>query len=494
MKLRIPGLGLPRPQVGGVARNLIVVGGATAVGQGALVLVSPVLSRLYDPEAFGLLSVYAAVLSVLVSIASLRFDFAIPIASEPAEAAHLLALSVVISLITSATLAVVLLLWGSQLAGALGAEPLVSFLWLLPIALFLASVVQALSSWAVYQRTFSALGRMRAIQGFAQAVGQASLGFGHAGLVGLILGDVAGRVFGAEQLIRSSFVRLRSTSLSVASMGRCARQRWGFARVMTGASFLSALSLQVPFLMIPALFDLQSSGQYFLAYRMLTLPASLVAAAVGQVFFGEASHRRADRQRLHDLALAAAVSLFVFSIPTYAIVAVGGQALIATVFGRQWQLAGLYAQIMAPSLIFWSIANPMSSLPVIGRRERESLAFTAAELGVKAASLGIGAALHSLTIGIVVLSLVSVAIEVAAMWRFLRIASVSLGELVRPAGRIAALTLPFLGLVLLVGFATPRFATPLLMPAVSAIAWVGAIAIAVRNSPEARALISGAHD
>ena len=49
---------------------------------------------------------------------------------------------------------------------------------------------------------------------------------------------------------------------------------------MTLASLINALSLQVPFLIIPAAFDLRSSGQYFLAYRVLVLPASLVGSAV----------------------------------------------------------------------------------------------------------------------------------------------------------------------------------------------------------------------
>ena len=64
--------------------------GAATIGQGAIVVAAPVLARLYDPQAFGLPSVYAAVLSVLVAIASLRFDFAIPIATDPVEVAHLL--------------------------------------------------------------------------------------------------------------------------------------------------------------------------------------------------------------------------------------------------------------------------------------------------------------------------------------------------------------------------------------------------------------------
>ncbi|MGO9206734.1 MAG: oligosaccharide flippase family protein [Candidatus Limnocylindrales bacterium] len=465
------------------------MGIATAIGQGAAVVAAPVLARLYDPQAFGLFSLYAAVLSVLVAMASLRFDFAIPIAADPIEAIHLLALSVLLAFVTSIALGLVLLAWGLQLSAAVGATLLARFLWLLPVALLAASFAQALASWAVYTRSFPALGRMRAMNGLAQAGWQAALGVVHAGPLGLLLGDLAGDAFGMEQLFRSLLTALRSTQLSLGTMARCAHERWGFARVMTAASLLNALSLQVPFLLIPTFFGLQSSGQYFLAYRVLVLPSSLVAAAVSQVFFGEASFRRADPHRLHDLAHNAAVCLFVFSIPTYAVVMVGGPTLIEVVFGHRWALAGHYAQIMSPWLMLWSVASPVSTLVLVGRRERESLAYTAAELGLEASSLGIGALLHSLTVGIAILSAVSVLLNVAALWRFLRVASVSLRELVRPAGRIVALTVPCLALLVLVGIAAPA-----LVLLASAIGWATAFGLAARFSPETRALLSSSDD
>lgn len=480
---------MPRPRLGDVARNILLVGGATALGQGALVLAAPVLARLYDPDAFGLLAVYAALLSVLIAASSFRFDLAIPLASDAVEALHLLALCVGLALVTSLAVGVVVLLWGGQLAEALGAAPLAPFLWLLPIALFVASASQALASWAVYKRSFPALGRMRAMQGISQAIGQTALGLAHVGAVGLIVGDVAGRFVGVEQFLRPLRATLRSTRVSARAVGRYARQQWEFARVMTAASLLNALSLQVPFLLIPAMFDLRSSGQYFLAYRVLVLPASLVAAAVSQVFFGEASARGSDDRRLHDLAHNAAVSLLVFSIPTYAIVAAVGPALISTVFGPQWDLAGLYAQLMAPSLILWSVANPISSLLLVGRRERESLAFTAAELALKAGSLGLGALVHSLTVGIVVLSIVSVLINIAALWRFLRVASVTLRDLLPAAARIAALTALPLACIALVGAAVPG---AILL--VSGAGWAVAFLLAARLLPEPKALLSGSHD
>jgi hypothetical protein len=97
--------------------------------------------------------------------------------------------------------------------------------------------------------------------------------------------------------------------------------------------------------------------------------------------------------------------------------------------------------------------------------------------------------LHSLTVGIIVLSAVSVALNVSALWRFLRIASVSLGELLRPAGRIAALTVPSLALVIIV-----ELGVPAALLVASAAGWLIAFALAVYFSPEPRALMTGSHD
>ena len=471
--------------LGGVARSLVLVGGATALGQGAIVLAAPILARLYDPADFGLLSVYAALLMVLVSVASFRFDFAIPIARDPDEALHLLVLSVAIALVTSIGVAVVIGLAGPVIAASLGAATLAPALWLLPIALAIAGAGQAIAAWAVYRRSFTELARMRTGQGIGQAILQVVLGLAHAGPFGLILGDLGGRLVGVEQFVRPLGSALRSARLSVPAVIRYGRARWSFAGVMTVASLLNALSLQVPFLLIPVLFDLPSSGQYFLAYRILVLPASLVSAAVSQVFLGEASHRRADPRRLHDLAINATVSLFVFAIPSYGVVAVGGPALINAIFGSQWTVAGEYARFLAPWLLISSVASPISSLLLIGRRERESLAFTASELALKTGSLLVGAMVGSLAVGIVALSFISVLINIGALWRFLRVASASLGELVRPVARIAIVTPPALLTIAVLSAVRPE-----LVPVASVAGWAISFGVAARSSPETRAFLA----
>jgi O-antigen/teichoic acid export membrane protein len=72
-------------------RNVSIMLGGTAGGQLVSVLLSPVLTRLYSPEQFGILSVYLAVLSILVVVASLRYELTLPLAESDEDAMNIVA-------------------------------------------------------------------------------------------------------------------------------------------------------------------------------------------------------------------------------------------------------------------------------------------------------------------------------------------------------------------------------------------------------------------
>jgi len=482
----MPGAGF---RVGGVARSLVVVGIATAIGQAALVLASPVLARLYTPADFGLLAAFTAAASVLIAVGSLRFDLAIPVAADDEEAAGLLVVAIALAGMTAIGAGTLVALVGGPLAEALRVPGLAPFLWLVPVALLVGGSGQALAAWATQARAFRRLGRLRATQGLGMAGLQAGFGFAGGGALGLLLGDVLGRALGALTLVPSGLAALRAARPSVATVRAAASGHWRFARVMVLATLVSEVSLQVPFLLIPALYGLEPSGQVFLAYRLLVLPASLLSAAVSQVFFGEAAVRRADPRRLHDLARNVAVSLLVLSVPTYLLLAIAGHAVIGVVFGPQWDAAGTYARILAPPLVLWAVASPISTLLLVGGRERESLAFTIVELVLKAGSLVAGAAAGSLVLGLILLGLSSSAMYVAALWRFLRVAGVTLAELGGAGLRILALAAPGLAAVALALTQGEGWALAAALPA-----WASAVLLAIRVLPEPRALLAGIDD
>ena len=59
---------------------------------------APILTRLYDPDDFGLLAVYSGILALVLVVASVRYELAIPLPEDEEEAANIAVLSLLIVL------------------------------------------------------------------------------------------------------------------------------------------------------------------------------------------------------------------------------------------------------------------------------------------------------------------------------------------------------------------------------------------------------------
>src|SRR5256885_405341 len=75
------------------ARSVLTLASGTAAAQALLALSLPVLTRLYTPADYGALAVFSSTITVLLVLASLRFELAIPLPESDEDAASLLALS-----------------------------------------------------------------------------------------------------------------------------------------------------------------------------------------------------------------------------------------------------------------------------------------------------------------------------------------------------------------------------------------------------------------
>lgn len=60
--------------------NITLMGGSACLGQGLMILATPILTRLYTPADFGVLAVYTSLLSVSV-VVCLRYELALLIST-----------------------------------------------------------------------------------------------------------------------------------------------------------------------------------------------------------------------------------------------------------------------------------------------------------------------------------------------------------------------------------------------------------------------------
>jgi O-antigen/teichoic acid export membrane protein len=334
---------------GRFGRNVAVLASGAALGQAITVLVSPILTRLYSPEDFGFFGVYASMLGIVTVVASLRYEYAIPLPEDDATAANILALCFML-LFTMATLSWLAIQGlGSQIVTWANVPGLKPYLWLIPLGMLGAGTYQLLNYWAVRKRDFSRIARTRISRGVARAALQVGVGFAHPGPLGLLLGQFAGETAGSASLGLAAWTKDRASfkALSLEGIRKAGARYRRFPLFSSWADLFNALGLQVPQILFAAFYGAEVAGWFALGQRVIAAPLNLVGDSVAQVYFGEAARLlRDDPKSMRLLYLKLTGRLAVLGGLPVAAIGVLAPSFFTIVFGPGWEVAGRYVQIM----------------------------------------------------------------------------------------------------------------------------------------------------
>lgn len=348
----------------------IVVG--SAAGQGLVVLTYPLLTRLYDPSEFGLLTVFTAVVGLIAVAATGALESAIQIPGEDDDAAAVAWAALAFLGLTSLLTAGVGLVAGSWLARMLGVPALTHYWWLLVLTLVTFGTYQILSDWMVRDRSYGALGRRNLLQGVGQVATQAGLGAAGVRPLGLLLGLGVGRLCALGGLVSRRGLLRRARPGPRAIWGALARFR-RFPLIAMPSNLLNAAGINMPLLLVSALYGDARAGLLGLTVRVIASPAAVIGQAVNQVFTGESSAALRDGQGTLGATVRGSVArlLLLGAVPATALL-LAGPALFGFVFGPEWVEAGQFARFLALAYLGQFAVLPVSTtLFLLERQERE---------------------------------------------------------------------------------------------------------------------------
>ncbi len=351
MLARVVGVARSRWRGGSFGRNVLTLVIGTGMSQVIVVATAPVLTRLYAPADFGLFSVANSIMAILMSITCLRLEFAVPLPQDDVEAANVLGLTLLLAALLSVVSVVVLWLVGDRLLILLGGSALGAPILLIAVGQFGGGVVSSLGNWAVRTKDFASIASMRMSQAIALVVVQTGLGIAGIGATGLLAGAVLSRFAGASRLARSAWRTHASEfrQVSRAGMRRVASRYRSIALLSTPSAILNTVGLQAPTLLLVLLYGVDTGGLYALAQRITSIPLTLIASAVGQVFLAEAARdARSDARAVRTLFLRTTVSLARLGIAPTILLMIAAPLVAGPVFGGAWNQVGLYIAILAP--------------------------------------------------------------------------------------------------------------------------------------------------
>lgn len=357
---------------GHFARNVITLAGGTAGGQILVVLASPILTRLYTPEDFGVLATFISIFSLLLIINSLRYELAIPIAEDDKTAASVLILVFVLVVLTSAAFALGFWLLSDQIVNWVNTPGLKPYLWLLALCLMGAGFYQALTYWTIRKKAFAVLAQTKLVQGVWLVIVQMGLGVFSIGSGGLLAGYTVGQVAGSLALSRIAFRENKSIfeQVRLPDILEAAKRFRRFPLFSSWSSLLNTGGLQLPPLFIAAIYGPTVAGWFALSQRIIGIPMTVVGTSVGQVYFATASQLVHDNPNgLPSFFNRTAGRLLLISFLPIAFIGISGPWLFEYVLGENWRVAGEFVQIMAPMFLAQFVVSTLAQTIIILERQ-----------------------------------------------------------------------------------------------------------------------------
>ncbi len=354
---------------GRFARRLATLSGGTVLGQAVLVACSPLLTRLYTPAEFGVLAVFIAASSMLLNVMTLRYEYAIPSCRTDDEAAGMVALCAMVTLLVSAALALTLPLVQDSLVDYLAMPDLRGLLWLLPAMMLVWGLTLPLGGWSIRNGTF----RRNAVGNFAQFASQGiaplALGVAFGGSGSLVLGYAMGPLARLAGFLvappRPSSLRWRR--IEFARLCGLARRFWRYPVFSGSSALLQNASQMLPSILIAILYGPAAAGIFGLAQRIMGLPLRMLADAASSVFLAEIA--RADRRVTHQLFIRTSTTFLCVGVAGMLPVMLFGPQLFALVFGESWRATGEITQILVPLYLARFVVTPVSQILNVYRQQ-----------------------------------------------------------------------------------------------------------------------------
>ncbi|WP_081647694.1 lipopolysaccharide biosynthesis protein [Pseudorhodobacter ferrugineus] len=351
-------------------RNVFAVASGTALAQVIVFAFSPLITRIYSPEVFGLQGVFMSLVSILSPVISLRYPMAIVTAETEDEMLQLARLSLIVTAVLSCALGLLLVAGGAPLAAVFGAEGLGLLIYLLPVATCFVAIQDVADYRAARLGAFRLVGKVTAIVAFVTSLAKVLSGLAAPVAATLIVFNGLAPAFKAALLQRGTkSLPVRVPRLGRAKMFTLLKKYRDFPIYRAPTDLLNAVSQALPVILLAALFSPLVAGFFVLARSVTNLPMNVLGVAIGNVLYAKFADMERSKQPLFPLVFKITVVLLCVPGTALAAAALFFPALFSFVFGEVWRASGEYAMWMSLWLICMLVNIPtVRALPVIQRQ------------------------------------------------------------------------------------------------------------------------------
>lgn len=366
---------------------------ANVIAQAIGFLVYPILTRMYAPEDFAVLSLFVSIAGVLSIIATAEYQYAIVLPKGEERARALVCLS---SLILIGLTAIVCLSipFAQPIAALFKAPELAHWWWLMPLSVLGLGAWNILNYWYIRRKAFSRISGYQMTQGVFAASGK--VGFGALGWLhgGMIMATVIAPLLSLAISIGLAWKKHMHGLFSarMEEMKAAAREYANFPKFNLPRALVNAAAQSLPIWMLTPVFGLDAVGRFSLAFMVSFLPLNILARACYQVLFQHVSELVQQRLSIRSILLRFTLWMGGGMIVGMTVIYIVVPQLVTFLFGAEWLESAEIIRRLFPYLMLTPICGTLCFLSDVFGKQKIALWM---ETGyVIAIGLAIGAGIY----------------------------------------------------------------------------------------------------
>lgn len=341
----------------------------------------PILSRLYSQEAFGLLSVFAAIVGFISSFATLKYDTALVLPKEDKDAYALLKLSNI------ATIFITVFCIAFMFLPVTYFEKYQDLQILIGLGVLLSINYNNSALWNIRYKHFNHTAIAGVLQAVAIFLFQFLLYYSYE-LKGLILGNIAGvSIAGFYLLYTRHFNWDYYKKITKQDMLKQGKRYIDYPKYFTASNAILSFTSSLPVLLFVNYIPLAQIGVYGLALRLINQPVALLANSIRSVILADMAKRRNLNRPILKWYSNVFLGLLILSLISSIAVIFLGDYIVPFLLGEEWARAATYAKMLTPLLIGMMIASPGTAAIRVFEMQKYNFKYSIVSLMVKVVTL-----------------------------------------------------------------------------------------------------------
>jgi len=405
-------------------KNTLKLAGSTTVAQVVSALLSPIQTRIFSPEAYGIYGFFFSIVSTFSMLSTARYEFAIMTVDDKDKAKNLFAIALIIPIVFSAIIWFSIQNFGNQFFGFISEINLSPYYGVFIVTVLISGITILFKYYNYKIEKFNLVAIVNLTNTSLSSILILLLGvLGMNNSSGLIYGNLAGTIIAwlipVFFFLKDDFKTFIS-KLNFNEMLYLFKYYSKPSLINTISAFVNSFSVQVPSILLTSFFGPEVNGYYALGFKVLKMPSILIGQALSNVFFQTASEAR-NKGGLGFLVEQSMTKLINIGLFPILLLTVAGRDLVSVIFGSSWGEAGVYIQILSLWIFAAFISSPLSTALIVLEKNEFFLKFNIILLISRVISLYAGYLLDNSRLALFFMSISGVLLYGWMGWSLLRI-------------------------------------------------------------------------